>query len=142
MRKFLPILLVGTMLSEAAFAGGCSQPVFHLLPNQGAPCEGYLFSPEKEKELRLMNEDYTFLKQELDLREKQVDKLQKSVTLLEEVNDKEQQKAELWRAKAEDSTKKYMESEDGRGRRDLLFLIGGVVLTCAAGWAIGQAAHK
>lgn len=141
MLKMLPTLLAVTMMSQGAFAGTCAQPVFHLLPNQAAPCEGYLFSPEKEKELRLMNEDYTFVKQELDLREKQVDKLQQSVTLLEQVNEKEQEKSELWRAKAEDSTKKYMESEDGRGRRDLIFLLGGVVLTCAAAWAVGQVAH-
>lgn len=142
MSKLLPILLAVTMLSQGAFAGTCAQPVFHLLPNEAAPCEGYLFSPEKEHELRLMNEDYKFIQQELDLRQKQVDKLQQSVTLLEDVTKKEQDKAELWRAKAEDSTKKYMESEDGRGRRDLIFLIGGVVLTCAAAWAVGQVAHK
>lgn len=138
--KFCSIILAVTLTSEAALAG--CPPVLHLFPQEPAPCEGYLFSPEKEHELRLLNEDHKFVLQELDLRQKQVDKLQQSVNLLEDVAKKEQEKSELWRAKAEDSTKKYMEVDESRGRRDLIFLIGGVVLTVAAGWAIGQAAHK
>lgn len=44
------ILLVLILLTQSAF--GCTKPVTHLLEGDKAPCEGYLFSPEQEKEVR------------------------------------------------------------------------------------------
>ena len=137
MKKMLPILLVVTTFQGAAFAG-CPKPVYHLLKGQKAECEGYLFSLDKELELRIMNEDYKFLKQELELKNKQIDNLNKEVILSEEVINKEQQKAELWRNAAETSTKKYIESVDSNSKKEWLYLIGGVLITVAAGYAVGQ----
>jgi len=63
----------------------------------------------------------------------------KELQTTEQIVEKEQKKAELWREAAETSTKKYIESEENRGKRDWLFLISGVVLTVAAGYAVGAA---
>jgi len=52
----------------------------------------------------------------------------------------EAEKSELWRARAEDSTKKLVETESNRGLRDALFLILGIGLTVGAGAAVGAIA--
>lgn len=137
-------LIVGLSLvlfSNAALGASCAQPVFHLNPNQAAPCEGYLFSPEKEKQLRLLQETSDFIQQEADLKDKEITLYKQKNVDLEAAEKEEAQKAEIWRKSSEDSTQKLIEADKDRSFRDWAFLATGVVLTVAAAWAVGQA-HK
>jgi hypothetical protein len=137
-KNLLISLLVNTIICESVFAG-CSQPVFHLQPNQPAPCEGYLFSVEKEKELRLLSEDYKILKDKFDAQQYLTEIYKTQTSLWKEISDKEKERAELWRQAAEASTQKYLDAQERSSNRDLWFLLGGVVLTVAAGFAVGAA---
>ena len=120
-----------------AFAA-CPSPVSLLQEKDQAPCKGWLFSPEKELEVRTSLEDYKLIQQEIVIKNKMLDNLGFQVKTMEEIYAKESQKTELWRNKAEDSTKKLIDSEDGRGKRDWLFFILGIVTTVAAGWTVKQ----
>lgn len=131
--------VIFTCFTTSLFA--CPKPVTFLRNGEVASCDGYLFSPEKERELRLLNEDYKLVTEELVLKDKMITNYKTQAENAEFIAAKEAEKAELWRNKAEDSTKKFITKEEGRGRRDWLFLVSGVILTVAAGWALGQA-HK
>jgi CHAT domain-containing protein len=135
--------LFATALSLSLFANSalaCEKPVTPLTQGQQAPCTGFLFSPEKEKQLRLLNEDYQLLLEQSQLYLKQKELYKQELEETDKIVEKEKQKAELWRKVAEDTTLKYTQVQEARGTRDWLFLIGGVVLTIGAGYALGQAA--
>jgi len=140
MKKFLTLLLVFSLILPIQSMADCPKPVTLLEEGTSAPCRGFLFTPQKELEVRLLNEDNKLLGKEIEFKDIKIDKLNKSLFESDKIYDLERQKTELWRLKAEDSTKKLIESEDGRGKRDLLFVILGVALTVGAGFAIGQAA--
>lgn len=120
----------------------CPKPVTLLQPKEPAPCRGYLFSPEKEMELRLLNEDHKFLTQKLKLREQQLELLLQESKNLDSIAAMERQKAEMWRNAAEQSTLRLLEKEEKQASRDWFHVLGGVALTVLAGWAIGQAGGK
>lgn len=142
MKKLVTLItLLSYLAGEWAFAA-CSQPVTLLQENTPAPCRGYLFTPEKEHEVFKLKENYKLLNEELGIKDKQLNIYKNNDAVVQEAIKLEQQKSELWRAKAEDSTKKLIESESGRGTRDILFIGLGVLLTIGAGFAIGQAARK
>lgn len=119
--------------------GQCPKPVSVLNKGDEAPCKGFLFSPEKESEIRETNMKYRLLMEETKLHIQRSELWKNQAELSDKIAEKEAQKAELWRGKAYEMTEKYMEAEDNRGKRDLFFLIGGVILTVAAGYAVGQA---
>ncbi len=133
------IVLVFFLVPNLCFAE-CPKPVQFLKIEEKANCNGYLFSPEKELEVRITNEDNKLLKKEIEFKDLKIDKLNKSLFETDKIIDLERQKSELWRARAEDSTMKLVESEDGRGKRDFWMVVLGVALTVGAGFAIGQAA--
>jgi len=137
MKKLLSLLLA-SMLSLPANAD-CSKPVTTLEAGTPAPCRGFLFTPEKEHEVRLMGEDYDLTKQELDLKNKKIDLLIKSQADTDFIVKKEREQSELWRKAAEDSTLKLTEKENRQGYRDWLMILAGVALTVGAGYAVGQA---
>ena len=132
-------LIISMLYGQLAYAADCSKPVTYLPNGTPAPCDGYLFSPDKERELRLINEDNKYLKQESELKDKMLGNYKLQVETLESIAEKERKKSELWQNRAETITEKYVAQEEGRGFRDWLFLIGGVVLTIGAGYAVGQA---
>ena len=134
-KAIIAILSLSTHLAYAE----CPKPVQSLQKGDLAPCKGFLFSPEKEQEVRQLDMDYKVLLEQSKLYIQKEKLLEEQLKFTEEIVDKEAKKSELWRSKAYEMTEKYMEAEDNRGKRDLLFLIGGVVLTVAAGWSIGQA---
>ncbi len=136
--KLFATALSASLFTQSAFA--CDKPVTPLEKGQQAPCTGFLFSPDKEKQLRLQNQEYKILLEESNLYLQQRDFLKKELEESDKIVTKEREKAELWRKVAEDTTLKYTQVQDNRGTRDWLFLIGGVVLTVGAGYAIGQAA--
>lgn len=138
MKKLLAIVLAALM-PLTSFATECGKPVTLLPEGTPAPCRGFLFTPDKELEVRLLSKEKELLESEVDTKNKLIDRLKKDNELSGQVLQLEAQKSELWRIRAEDSTKKLIESESGRQNRDLMWLIGGVLLTVAAGYAVGQA---
>jgi len=60
MIKFISILLC-TLLSFPIIA--CDKPVTAIKQGEIATCSGYLFSPEKEKEVRIKIAEYDLLKE-------------------------------------------------------------------------------
>lgn len=116
-------------------------PVIPMAIGDKTDCPGFLFSPAKELELRTMNEDYKYLKEEVDLYVQQKELYKKELVDQTQIADKEVQKAELWRKQAEDSTLKLTQTQERQGIRDWLLIISGVALTVAAGYAVGEA-HK
>lgn len=140
MKKFLKILLISMLISSNVLAE-CEKPVITLYQGQVAPCKGFLFSPTKEQEVRMLNEDYTLLQQELILKNKQIDLYKKDISDVDFMVGKEREKSELWRKAAEDSTKQLVEVKEGQGKRDWLMILAGVALTVGAGFAVGQAAN-
>lgn len=117
----------------------CQKPVQMLKNGDLAPCDGYLFSPDKELEVRISSEENKILKKQLPLLNNQIYTLKQQLELDSKIIERESQKSELWRVKAYEMTEKFIESENNRGKRDLFFLIGGVILTIGAGFAVGQA---
>lgn len=135
-------LIICTLIINVQISLGCDNPVTHLKKGEPAPCTGYLFSPEKEQEVRITVQEYAIQKEELELKTKKINLLLDSNKYLEEISKKEAEKAELWRSRAIESTEKLVSVESNRGKRDWMFLIGGVILTIGSGYALGQAANK
>lgn len=138
--KSIAVLTAASLLWTSAAYGQCNKPVTLLQPNEPAPCRGYLFTPEKEQEIRLLNEDYKFLSEKLRLKDQQIDLYIQEANNYQAIADMEKEKAEMWRKAAEDSSLRLIEKEEKQERRDWLHVLAGVGLTVLAGWAIGQAA--
>lgn len=138
MKKLLSLLLA-TSLALPAQATECSKPVTLLNEGTPAPCKGFLFSPEKESQIRLMDIDYNLMKQELELKDVKIKLLTKDIKDTEFIIKREQDQSELWRKRAEESTLLLTKKEDSQGRRDWVMLLLGVVITVGAGYAVGQA---
>jgi hypothetical protein len=134
--KYVALVII-TCFATSSLA--CPKPVTFLRNGEGSPCDGYLFSPDKERELRLMNEDYKLVKEELVIKDRVITNYKTLAENAEFIASKEAEKAELWRNRTIDITNKFATEEEGRGRRDWLFLVSGVLLTVAAGWAVGAA---
>lgn len=137
MKKRLLALILSIILPMQSFAV-CTNAVTLLPEGASAPCRGYLFTPEKELELRVLVKDHELLKQEFDLKNKAIDRLTNVNKYSEDIIKLESDKAELWRIRAEDSTKKLMESVANRQEKDLLWMLAGVLLTVGAGYAVHQ----
>lgn len=140
MRELIAAFTVLSLFPVQGFAD-CSFPVTLLEKDQPAPCQGYLFSPEREKQLRLLNEDYKLTKEELSIKNKQLDLYKIQVDNLSVAGKLSEEKSILWQTRAEQAVEKTVSLEQSRQTRDLLFVLSGVVLTVLAGWAIGQAAR-
>ncbi len=141
MKTLISLLLTISLVVPVQAFGECNKPVVTLNQGEVAPCKGYLFSPTKEQEVRVLNEDYSLLQQELTLKNKQIDLYKKDMSDVDFMIGKERDKAELWRKAAEDSTKQLVEVKEGQGKRDWLMILAGVALTVGAGYAVGQAAN-
>lgn len=132
-------LLLSISLALPAHATECSKPVTLLNEGTPAPCKGFLFSPEKESEVRLMNEDSKLMKQEIELKDLKLNLLSKDIKDTEFIIKKEQEQAELWRKRAEESTLLLTKKQDSQGLRDWGMVLLGVLITVGAGYAVGQA---
>ncbi len=132
-------LLVLSLYSTSVF-GNCSKPVTPLNKGEPAPCQGFLFSPEKEKEIRLINEDYKVLTEQAKLFATKAELQAQQLKYMEEAFQKETERAEIWKKTAVEATDKNTKLEQSRSQRDWLFLSGGILLTVVAGFAVGQAA--
>lgn len=107
----------------------CPNPVIKLEKGQEAPCLGYLFSPEKERELYKKNEERKITLKQLRVQDDLIKVYKKDIKSLEKINDKQKEKITLWKKTAEKTTKELVESEEGRGTRDWIFFALGVVAT-------------
>src|SRR5690606_4199718 len=116
-----------------------NKPVTTLEQGAPAPCRGYLFTPEKQKEVQLMNEDYNLVKEELELKNLKIKSYVQDQKDADFIIAKEREQSELWRKRAEESTLLLIKKEDSQGRRDWMMLLLGVVITVGAGYAVGQA---
>jgi len=117
-------LLISFVLFSQNINAQCQQPAKYLEQGSPAPCSGYLFSPEKEAELRLMSQNQ-------ELKDKKTQLLQEQLLLSESITIKERERAEMWRIAAEESSKKALTN-------DYFMILLGVGLTVLAGWSIGQ----
>jgi len=116
----------------------CKQPVTHLLKEEVTPCEGYLFSPEKELEIRIKNEEYKLLMEQTKIYIQRIELYKEQVKITEEIAKKEAGKAELWRDRAEDITEKYVKQNNRQGWRDWVFFGAGILTTAIAAWTVSQ----
>jgi len=119
------LTLISSIILSLNVNASCQQPVKYLEQGSQAPCSGYLFSPEKEAELRLMSENEV-------LKDKKMKLLEDQIILSESIIVKERERSELWRNAAEESTKKLVNT-------NYYMVLLGVGLTVLAGWSIGQA---
>ena len=138
LRLVLVLALVLGSLNNYSYAA-CAKPVQSLTEGQAAPCTGYLFSPEKELEVRIAVEDNKLVAQQLEAKDKKLKLLLQDVDDVEKITAKEREKAELWRKMAESSTLKLVEAQESSKKRDFWHVVMGVGLTVLAGWSIGQA---
>lgn len=134
-------LLVSLSLAVNCLATECSVPVKSLEEGNISPCKGFLFSPTKELEVRLMKKDYELYKLEVETTNAIIDRYKKKEYEFEKVIELESQKTDLWKTRAEDITLKYVSLEENRGKRDFMFILAGVGLTVLSAWAMGQAAQ-
>lgn len=132
------IVFILSFFSSVALSE-CSNDVTVLYQGDPAPCKGFLFSPKKEEEVRKKITESDLDKTKLELQEKQLILYDKLLKLTQEQADKELEKSELWRKKAIESSEKLTDDKTRDWWRDGAFLIGGVVVTVAAGWALGAA---
>lgn len=117
----------------------CNKPVTTLEQGAPAPCRGYLFTPEKQREVQLMNEDYSLVKESLELKNLKIKSYVQDQKDADFIIAKEREQSELWRKRAEESTLLLTKKEDSQGRRDWIMLLLGVAITVGAGYAVGQA---
>lgn len=140
MKQLMAVLLI-ISLPLNSFAADCVQPVKQLEQGEAANCSGFLFSPQKELELRIMKKQFDVQTSQLSQQDDIISKLTKKNNDYGAILTDEQKVSELWRAKAIDSTTKYIDSESNRQTRDWMFLGSGILLTVLAGWSLGQV-HK
>ena len=138
MVKRLIILLLSLSITFPAWA--CDKPVLRLLKNEKAPCEGFLFSPEKELELRLLDTEHKFLLKAGQVKNNLIEFYKTNEETTYEIIEKERQKSEVWRNVAEKNTLELVKTQESRGQRDWLFFVGGILCIVAAGWSLGQVA--
>lgn len=123
-------LILSLSLTSKAFSD-CS-PVTPIQSGQIAPCTGFIFTPEKELELRIKNENYKSLLEQSKIHIQQKELNKKLLEDSEQIAYKEREKSEVWKKQAELLAEKNTKSEDIRNIRDWVFFglgIGVSILT-------------
>lgn len=141
MNKLLCLVLASSLAFPLNSYANCPKPVTLLEEGSPTPCKGFLFSPQEERKLYLLKEDYKLLQEEVVIKDKLILNLKRDLNDVEFIIIKEREKAELWRNAAETSSLKMIEATEGQGKRDIWMILLGVGLTVGAGYAIGQAAR-
>lgn len=142
MKKVLSLaLVISLILPLNSYADtACAKPVTLLNTGDQSPCKGYLFSPEQEHKMYLLDQNSKLMQQELDIKTKYIDTVNKELSDYQGVVDKEKQQSELWREAAENSTKKLIETKNDTWKRDAFVFFLGVLTTIGAAYAFHQAA--
>ena len=115
------------------------KPVTYISSGQISECTGYIFSSEKELEVRQMKEDYQLLKQEIEIYSRQKALYEQTIYYSQEMLKKQEEETQLWKEHSDVMTKKYVESERRMSYRDWAFVFLGVGITVLGGYAAGQA---
>lgn len=109
----------------------CDKPVTYLLEGSQAPCTGFLFTPEQEAKVRLADLDLSIQKEINAIQQQQLGILKEDNKLLSEQNN-------LWRNRAEDSTKRLIESESNKTWKMFLYFLAGAAVTTAITYGVNQ----
>jgi hypothetical protein len=136
MKKLLTIILLFSHIN--AYSTSCSKNVAYLEEGKTAPCTGYLFSPDQELKVRLLDDQNLFLTDQAKFKDKQLQLYINQAKLSDDLYQKEQQKSVMWRTTAEDATEKLVKADSNRGWRDFAMILVGIGLTCLGAWAVGQ----
>lgn len=136
--KKVTALLVAILVSVSSFGQQCPNPVTFLKQNAVAPCDGFLFSKEKELQVRVTNEENKILKLELENNKQMLERMYSINNNTEAIINKEIQKSELWRKLAEDNTNRLIDIQNGQRSRDWMYVGLGILITVGAGYALGQ----
>lgn len=140
MKKLLCLVLAVSMIHSTSYAISCPKPVTLLDQGVPAPCHGFLFSPEEEERVYLLDQNNKLLQQQLDLQAKYIESANKSLADFSVIVDREKHESELWRNAAVDATQKLVKEDDARSRRDFMMIGLGVLMTLASGFAVGYVA--
>lgn len=136
MKCFFNIIIsLGLVLSGTT---SFSQEVTYLKKGEVATYNGYLFSEQKELELRLISKEHDLLLQQQEVQNKIIEKLNLQLTYSSQLIDKEQNKAEVWRKASEDSTKQLLSIQQSLTYEKYLYFIGGILVVLASAWTVGQ----
>jgi len=120
-----------TMLYTSTALATCSKPVTYLTKGSETPCTGFLFSPEAEGKVRLSDLDLSLQKDMGVLREQQLNLLKEDNKLLLDQKN-------LWRTRAEDSTKKLIDSEGNKIWSMFLYFAAGAAVTTLITYGVNQ----
>jgi len=130
MRNKLLAYVLSITYSIGSYAA-CGKPVTYLEEGAQTPCTGFLFTLDAEKEVRLNN-------YELGVQSNLVRLQTKQIALIQEDNQVLSQQVNLWRTRAEDSTKKLIESENSKTWEIFLYFMAGAVVTTAITYGVNR----
>ncbi len=130
MAKVITAIMISMLYTGAALAQ-CSKPVTYLTKGSETPCTGFLFTPEAEAKVRLTDLDLTIQKDINAIQTRQLEIYKEDSKLLLEQKD-------LWRVRAEDSTKKLIESENNKIWSMFLYFAAGAAVTTLITYGVNQ----
>jgi len=136
--KIRAIITTITLCFNTISYGETCAKVSLLNKGDTAACKGFLFSLEKEQEVRRIHQEYFLLKEELSLQQQELQKYKELIQNVEILMEKEQKKTEVWRIRAEDLTEKYTKTIDSRTTNDILFFCLGIGLTIGSAFVLKQ----
>lgn len=129
----LIIVTIGCYLCSCnVYASDCISKVVSINKGEEAPCTGYLFSPEAEEEAWKTKETNKILEKREELNKQKEEMLNKQLEIKDLIIEKKDEQVNIYHTKLVDTTKKYVDSQEGRGSRDLLFIGLGVLATVLA----------
>jgi len=134
--KFIAIVL-SILIATPIY--GCPNQVTLLEIGEKAPCKGYLFSPEKEKEVRYKLIDVDSLKTEIVIKDKMIRLYKLDSENTEKILSKERDRVEVWKDTSLKLGSQLTKQQEYRSIRDWMFFVGGILTTIGAGVALGQA---
>ena len=127
------------LLSLTSQALADCKPVTYLEKNSSVPCDGYLFTPEKEKEVRSKVINYENLLLESNMYLKQRDLYKEALDNTEKALEKEEEKSKLWQEAAEKKSEKLQEVNDRQQLRDGVVFGLGILTTILTIFAVNSA---
>ena len=77
-------ILLAVLITIPGYA--CDQDVTYLEKGKAAPCDGFLFSPKKEKEVRYQVETFKYVEDFTNTQGEMIDIMDKRITNLQEHN--------------------------------------------------------
>lgn len=132
------LIILSFFISSLSFAE-CLKPVQIVEKGNSATCTGFLFSPDKEREVRTKVTDYELLLQRQDLLIQQKELYKELYEKSETQITLEREKTETWKQAATKATNELMSTQNSRMQRDYLFFGAGILTTLLAGYALGAA---